>query len=445
VPSDEDKMNDLARAMRKLGITWTFLTPSVASTLSPKSVPNLKVIATGGEAMPVGYIEKWADTVSILNVYGPTEVTVIATTSTKSDEQGNKINDDRANIGTAKGGRAWIVDARNYNRLVPVGAVGELVFEGTVVARGYLNNEKKTAEVFVNNPEWARKPGLSGMGIHQARMYRTGDLVRYNCDGTLCYLSRKDTQIKLNGQRIELGEIEYHCKQSLPIGAQPAVDLVVLTSRVATKALAVFFSPPRNDEDRNDISPEQTSKNQLLLPMDDSIRALASNLEVSLAQALPTYMIPQLFIPVSKMPWLTSGKLDRKSLREMVQALSKEDRAPYRLATCGKKRSPSTDMEKKLQRVWEKVLKLTPDSVGAEDNFFRLGGDSLAAMSLVGAARSQSIALTVINIFNLPKLSDMAKSCETVQVESIVELKPFATKLRWRGLSASGSRRAMSR
>jgi amino acid adenylation domain-containing protein/non-ribosomal peptide synthase protein (TIGR01720 family) len=426
VPSDEEKMNDLPGAIRKLGVTWAFLTPSVASTLSPKSVPNLKVIATGGEAMPVGYIEKWADTVSILNVYGPTEVTVIATTSTKSDEQGNKINDDRANIGTAKGGRAWIVDARNYDRLVPVGAVGELVFEGTVVARGYLNNEKKTAEVFVNNPEWAKKPGLTGMGIHQARMYRSGDLVRYNCDGTLYYLSRKDTQIKLNGQRIELGEIEYHCKQSLPNGSQPAVDLVVLTSRVSTKALAVFFSPPTDDADSKIISSEDPARNDLLLPMDDSIRALASNLEVSLAQALPTYMIPQLFVPVSKMPWLTSGKLDRKSLREMVQALSKEARAPYRLATCGKKRSPSTDMEKKLQKLWEKVLKLAPDSVGAEDNFFRLGGDSLAAMSLVGAARSQSIALTVINIFNMPKLSEMARSCEALQGDRVVELKPFA-------------------
>jgi amino acid adenylation domain-containing protein/non-ribosomal peptide synthase protein (TIGR01720 family) len=426
VPSDEDKMNDLAGAIRKLGVTWACLTPSVASTLSPKSVPNLKVIASGGEAMPVGYIEKWADSVSIVNAYGPTEVAVVATTSTKSDEQGNKINDDRANIGTAKGGRAWIVDARNYNRLVPVGAIGELLFEGTVVARGYLNNEKKTAEFFVNNPEWARKPGFSGTDIHQARMYRTGDLVRYNCDGTLCYLSRKDTQVKVNGQRIELSEIEYHCKQNLPIGSQPAVDLVVPTSRVATKALAVFFSPPKDDAHSKDMSSEKTTKNQLLLPMDDSIRALASDLEVSLAQALPTYMIPQLFIPVSRMPWLTSGKLDRKSLREMVQALSKEDRAPYRLATCGKKRNPSTDMEKKVQRLWETVLRLSPDSVGAEDNFFRLGGESLAAMSLVGAARSQSIALSVTNIFKLPKLADMAKSCEMVQEESVVELKPFA-------------------
>lgn len=426
VPSDEDKMNDLPGAIRKLGVTWAFLTPSVANTLNPRSVPSLKVMPTGGESMPVGYIAKWADTVAILNVYGPTECSVIATTSIKSDERGNKVNEDRANIGTAKGGRAWIVDPRNYNRLVPVGAVGELVFEGTVIARGYLNNEKKTAEVFVNNPEWAKTPGLSGLCNHQQRLYRTGDLVRYNCDGTLCYLSRKDTQIKLNGQRIELGEIEHHCKQNLPDGVQPAVDLVVLTNRVATKALAVFFSPPPDDAERKRIRSETAATNELLLPMNDSIRALAKNLELSLAQALPTYMIPQLFVPVLKMPWLTSGKLDRKRLREMVQALSKEARAPYRLATSGTKRSPSTEMEKKLQRLWEKVLKLAPDSAGADDNFFRLGGDSLTSMRLVGAARSQGVALTVINIFNKPKLSEMARTCEALREDVAEEMKPFS-------------------
>ena len=426
VPSDEDKMNDLPGVIRKMGVTWTCLTPSVASTLSPKTVSSLKVIASGGEAMPVGYIERWADTVAIVNAYGPTECSVVATTGIKSDERGNKVNEDRASIGTAKGGRAWIIDSRNYNRLVPVGAVGELVIEGTVVARGYLNNEKTTAEVFVGNPEWAKNPGLSGVLYNQERMYRTGDLVRYNCDGTLCYLSRKDTQIKLNGQRIELGEIEYHCKESLPDGAQSAVELIVPTSRVARKALVVFFSLPTDDDERRRIRRETAATDELLLQMDDSIQHLAKNLEVSLAQALPTYMIPQLFVPVSKMPWLSSGKLDRKRLRESLQALSQEATAPYRLTTSGTKRSPSTDMEKKLQKLWEKVLKLAPNSVQAEDNFFRLGGDSLAAMSLVEAARSQNIALKVTNIFKLPKLSDVAKTCESLQGDSVEELGPFS-------------------
>lgn len=426
VPSEEDKMNNLPGVIRKMGVTWACLTPSVASTLSPQKVPSLKVIASGGEAMPMGYLSKWADKVAIVNAYGPTECSVVAATGIKSDEQGNKINGDSASIGTAKGGRAWIIDSRNYNRLMPVGAIGELVIEGTVVARGYVNNEKKTAEVFVENPEWANNPGLSDILSRQERMYRTGDLVRYNCDGTLCYLSRKDTQIKLNGQRIELGEIEYHCKQILPDGAQSAVDLIVPSSRVATKALVVFFSLPTDDYKGKRGRRDTTAADELILRMDDSIRALAKNLELSLARALPTYMIPQLFVPVSEMPLSTSGKLDRKRLRESVQALSKEATAPYRLAALGTKRSPSTEMEKKLQRLWERVMMLAPDSVTADDDFFRLGGDSLTAMSLAEAARSQGIALKVVNIFKTPKLFDMAGTCEALQGDSMEELGAFS-------------------
>ncbi|OCL14025.1 nonribosomal peptide synthase [Glonium stellatum] len=422
IPSDQDRINDIAGAIRKMSINWALLTPSVAGTLKPENVPSLKVLVTGGEAMSAGHINKWGKRCTLVNAYGPTECSVIATTSTKVDENGRELNSDRFNIGTAVGGRAWIVDHRNYNRLVPLGAVGELVIEGRLVARGYLNNEKKTSEVFVEHPEWTRHPGFSKAFYYHERMYRTGDLVRYNSDGSICYISRKDTQIKLNGQRIELGEIEYQCRQYLPDQAQAAVDLVIPTSRVATKALAVFFSLSTNDYEGQLAS----SEDELLLPMDDTIRLTAQTLESSLASVLPTYMVPQLFVPVSKMPWMSSGKLDRRKLRQLVEKLSKEATSDYRLSASVSKRNPATEMERKLQGLWEKIMKLSPGSIGADDNFFRLGGDSLAAMSLVGAARSQNISLTVANIFQKPKLSDLAKTCENLKEDFQPELKPFA-------------------
>jgi amino acid adenylation domain-containing protein len=209
IPSDMDRMNDIPGAIRRMGVTWTLLTPSVANTLTPKSVPTLKVLVTGGEAMSSGHIAKWKGKICLVNAYGPSETAVIASTSTKVDEDGNEVNSDTSNIGTAVGGRNWIVDPRNYNKLVPVGCIGELVVEGHIVARGYLNNEQKSAQAFVSHPDW-----LDGVK-DQGRMYRTGDLVRYNSDGTLSFLARKDTQIKLNGQRIELGEIEHHVKANM--------------------------------------------------------------------------------------------------------------------------------------------------------------------------------------------------------------------------------------
>ena len=119
------------------------------------------------------------------------EAAVIASASIKVDEAGNEMNADSSNIGRGVGGRTWIVHPQNYNKLVPVGGIGELVIEGRIVARGYLNNNEKTSEVFIGNPSFldAAEPS--------ERIYRTGDLVRYNSDGTLSFVARKDTQIKL--------------------------------------------------------------------------------------------------------------------------------------------------------------------------------------------------------------------------------------------------------
>lgn len=422
VPSDYDRMSDIPGAIGRMGVTWTLLTPSVATALEPESVPSLKVLVTGGEAMSAGHIAKWGDRCALINAYGPTECSVIAATSTKVDERGQKLNDDHTNIGTAVGGRGWVVAHRNYNRLVPVGAVGELVIEGRLVARGYLDNEQKTSEVFLQDPEWTRNPRLAGVFHSRHRMYRTGDLVRYNSDGSFSYMSRTDTQIKLHGQRIELGEIEYQCRHTLPHQAEAAVELVVPAGRAATKALAVFFSLRAQDVKNNSTS----SSDALFLPMDDELLSVARNLESGLGDVLPTYMIPKLFVPVSRMPWTPSCKLDRRTLRQSLEALPKEATASYRLDVSEAKRSPTTAMEKKLQRLWESVMKLAPDSVGVADNFFRLGGDSLAAIRLVGEARSRNIALTVVNIFQQPKLTDMAKTCQVSNEEAQPELKPFA-------------------
>ncbi|TAQ85918.1 hypothetical protein B7494_g5755 [Chlorociboria aeruginascens] len=419
IPSDEDRMNDIPGAIKNMGVTWTLLTPSVASTLTPKLVPSLKVLVTGGEAMATGHIAKWKKgNVCLVNAYGPSEASVVTNVSIKVDEEGNEINTDPARIGHAVGGRSWVVDPRDYNKLMPVGCIGELVIEGRIVARGYLNNEQKTAEAFIKKPTWLEAV------VQKERLYRTGDLVRYNSDGSLNFVARKDTQIKLNGQRLELGEIEYQVKGNLPENYEAAVDLVSPQSRIATKALAVFFCPQINLDTTTE--PDIKPVDKILMPMSERVRIVAKNLDSSLARVLPAYMIPSFYIPVTKMPWTTSGKLDRGRLRNIVQMLSKEGTAPYRLASAINKRAVTTKSEEKLRKLWESVLRIEkPSSIGREDNFFRQGGDSVTAMRLVGAARSEQISLTVLDIFRNPKLSDMALVCSDFKETALSELKPF--------------------
>ncbi|KAM0805972.1 nonribosomal peptide synthase Pes1 [Usnea florida] len=420
VPSDEERMNNISGAISRMLVNWTLLTPSVAKVLKPEDVPSLKVLVTGGEAMQAGHIAKWAGKTSIVNAYGPSECAVIATTSIKADAQGHVLNDDPAVIGRAVGCRSWVVDPQDHGRLMPVGSVGELVLQGNTVARGYLNNEKKTSDSFVASPSWMAT-NIHGVANGMARLiYKTGDLVRYNSDGTIVYISRKDSQIKLNGLRIELGEIEHHVKQNVSGDLHTAVEMVAPAGQQSL--LAMFFA---SSDDRSLSETEHADKDPLLLQMSETAISLCKALKANLAGALPAYMIPSLFIPLSQMPWTVSGKLDRPRLVRMVLSLSKEDTAPFKLASAKNKRSPTTDMEKKLRSLWESVLNLEPASATLDDSFFVLGGDSVQAMRLVAGARNEKISLSVLDIFRTPSLAEMAAACSPLEEEDQTVLKQF--------------------
>jgi amino acid adenylation domain-containing protein/non-ribosomal peptide synthase protein (TIGR01720 family) len=401
IPSDFERMNDIPGAVKRMNVNWMFSTPSLASTLVPRSLPTVKTMILGGEAVSAADVAKWKGRICLIDGYGPSECTICSTTNMLLDEEGNEVETGFDNVGKAVSGRIWVADPRNHDKLMPLGSIGELLIEGRGVARGYLNNPEKTAAAFIECPKWLMdiKP--------RERIYKTGDLVRYNSDGSINFVSRKDTQIKLNGQRIELGEIEHHVKANLPEDIEATVELV---SRGKVNALAVFFAR-RNDVDSGEYSTAVTD--DLLLPMSDDALLIAQDLDSSLAGTLPAYMIPTLFLPLIHLPFTrSSGKLDRVRLRNIVRDLPGEAMAAYRLSSNVNKRVPRTAMENQLQKLWADVLEIKKlASVGADDSFFRLGGDSITAMKLVVAARAEGIALDVVDIFRTPKLADLAVLC----------------------------------
>jgi amino acid adenylation domain-containing protein len=313
---------------------------------------------------------------------------------------------------------------------MPVGAVGELVIEGPTVARGYLNDEVKTAKAFIENPAWVSSITSSHPGFTASRMYKSGDLVRYNSDGSVSYIGRKDTQIKLNGQRIELGEIEFHVGKNFPDQVQSAVELVAPSNRNA-KALAVFFAvvhdEPESTETIQPASTDLPAADELLLPMNEELRDMCKSAENGLGGALPSYMIPAIFVPIKKMPWTSAGKLDRNRLRNLVQNLSREAMTPYRLTSMMNKKQPTSPAEKKLHKIVCSVLNLPASAVGIDDSFIRLGGNSILAMRLVAAAQSERMDLSVVDIFLQPKLSDLAAKCGSIDPAKEPEkfLQPF--------------------
>ncbi|KAI1572705.1 EntF Non-ribosomal peptide synthetase module [Pyrenophora tritici-repentis] len=388
VPSDNERLNDLAGAINRFQCNWAFLTPTVASLLPAEGIPSLRKLVLGGEASTRAIIAKWHSILDLIVCYGPAETTVYSSGAPPAT-----VSSNPADIGSPIGVLNWIVDPSDHNKLVPIGCTGELILEGPTVARGYLHNEEKTAAAFVTDPAWTKT------GDKPRRFYRTGDLVRYNEDGTIHFVGRKDTMMKIRGQRVEAGEIEHAIRARLSTLGHVVVDSARPESLDSRTALIAYLQPSA-------IAAEETH----ILSLDPIKEDLVA-LQTSLSGALPHYMLPNYFIPISRVPLTTNGKTDRRKLKELVSSLTREQLLEYGLQTSlgDKKQQPSTSAEFALRDLWAQTLGVDAETIGTDDQFFRIGGDSILAIKLVSTAAKQGLQLSVTDFFESPALSDMAK------------------------------------
>ncbi|KAH7186248.1 uncharacterized protein B0J16DRAFT_305963 [Fusarium flagelliforme] len=397
IPSPEDRMNDIVSVVNSFKINFADLTPSFLRSLRPEDVPTLRTIVVGGEALSRAVINTWVAEVQLINIYGPAECCVLTTIQPKVTSCS-----DPSNIGFGAGAVCWIANSSDHNRLVPIGAIGELLIGGPVVGRGYLNDARKTAAAFVDEPAFLRC--VSTPSQHR-RVYKTGDLVQYAPDGSIRFLGRKDTQVKLRGQRVELAEVEHHVLQALShrgdavLNNAETIHIVAEVIKPLNGSYPVLVAFIRRE------SPDQSGK---------TVREITANLDEKLAEFLPTYMIPTAYIPIEQMPLTASGKTDRLKLQQHASALTREDLA---LLTAGQheRRAPRTTREAVLQRLCSRVLGVSMNIIGLDGSFFRLGGDSIAAMKLVAMAHLEGWHVTVASIFSHPKLSDLALTMEVLR------------------------------
>ena len=380
VPSDHDRMNNLAHAINALGANRAWLTPTVASLISPAECPTMEWLSVGGEQLTQVCKDIW-DGVPLVNVYGPAEVTNLGTAVQVSRDL------PITNLGHANGTRIWICEPGNPHKLAPTGCIGEIVFEGPNVTRGYLNSAKLTEAAFPDVLSWALGEGAQ----RPVRMYRTGDLARLNVDGSIDFQGRRDTQIKLRGQRIEITAVETALRASIDEPVELAVDVLDRSTAGRDAFLIAFLHLPQRVAERADTSTGLFST--------INIKALVAEIRSRLSQTLPPHMIPTLFIPLNQLPKLVSGKIDRKTLRSAAGQLTEEAISAYKVDQSTEKRQPSTQEEATMQQLWSTVLGLPEADVGMDDNFVTLGGDSITAIKLVALARARGINLSVSSIF----------------------------------------------
>ncbi|CAB3754979.1 non-ribosomal peptide synthetase [Burkholderia paludis] len=324
----------LAKRLAATGATVMQATPSGWKLLLAsdwRAAPGFRALC-GGEALADDLaVALRARGATLWNLYGPTETTVWS--SVARVDAATPITLGAPIDHTA----LRVLDAHGHP--VPAGGAGELFIGGDNLARGYLGRAALTAERFVPDP----------FGPPGARLYRTGDGCRVGADGALRYLGRLDQQVKVRGHRIEIGEIEAALR-ALP-GVRDAAVALVDDGRVARLAGCI-------------------------VPAADA-RDAASGWQAAAAAALPAHMVPTVWRVLDTLPQTPNGKLDRRALAQGCAA----DAAPL-----GEPRAPRTESERRVVDIWQRVLGGVP--VGIDDDFFQIGGDSLAAMRVMAQLRA---------------------------------------------------------
>lgn len=296
---------------------------------------------------------------ALVNNYGPTEYTVVATSGIVEEREGEV--DDAPAIGRPISNSQVYVLSRELEA-APERVAGELHIGGASLARAYLFDAELTAQKFIPNP-FGSEPGT--------RIYKSGDLVRMRPDGNVEFLGRIDDQVKIRGVRIETGEIEAALSQHPGV-----VDSVVLADAVAggeSRLVAYVVSDPSQPPS-------------------------IADLRTHLREKLPEYMIPAAFVALSNLPLTSNGKVDRR-------ALPAPDRMEFGLDQ--ELVPPRTELERYLARKWSEAL--GTDQIGVYDSFFDIGGESLKAAVLVNSIQQDlGEVLQVVTIFDAPTIADFA-------------------------------------
>ncbi|MEC1551719.1 bacitracin non-ribosomal peptide synthetase BacA [Bacillus haynesii] len=339
---DVEKLN---RYFHDHHITISFLPTPVCEQFTALDNHSLRTLLTGGDKLNV-FKEK---SYQIVNNYGPTENTVVATSF--------PIDKSYQNIPIGKPIDNVKVYILNKDlQLCPLGASGELCIAGEGLARGYVNRPELTREKFIENPF---VPG--------ERMYRTGDLAKMLPDGNIQFLGRVDQQVKIRGYRIEPGEIE---NQLLKYEKIEEAAVIAREDGDHDPYLCAYVKA------KKEVEPEK-------------IRAF-------LKKSLPDYMIPQHFVQLDRLPLTVNGKVDKKSLP-----------VPERSAAMDRRyEAPRDQMEEKLVSIWEEALGI--NKIGINSNFFEVGGHSLKAAALVSTIHKElNVKLPLRQIFETPTIKGL--------------------------------------
>jgi amino acid adenylation domain-containing protein len=390
MPDGTPSLDDIEHAITAQGVTAVFLTTGLFELIARErleALSGLQQVITGGEVGSMDAVRRVSERfpgLRVIHAYGPTENTTFTTCHavTAADLSRRRLPIGRPIAGTT----VHVLDERGEP--CPIGIAGELWTGGLGLARGYWNDPAATAERFVVHPRYGR-------------LYRTGDVCRVLPDGTLEFIGRRDRQVKIRGHRIEPAEIE-RALQACPGVASAVVE--VRGESAIEKTLVAYVAADRG-------GPVPT----------------AGDLRAALRQVLPDYALPSEIHVLDRLPLTPNGKIDHAALAASPAAPA----AP-------KPPAPRTPMEDVVSAVWQDVL--GRDDVGIHDNFFDIGGHSLAALRVLSLVKARTgVELHTLDFFQQPTIAGLAARADRLSLDpgyGVPGTDGFLVELRRHGAGA---------
>jgi amino acid adenylation domain-containing protein len=376
-PPNFESLDQFEEVLAREKISTLWLSSGLFNTVADKktgALRNVRQLLVGGDIVSASHVRRVYDAnpnITIINGYGPTENTTFTCCCTIPRD----ISPERSiPIGRPiRNTQVYILD-ENLQPM-PVGIPGELYCGGDGLSHGYWNKPDLTARAFVAHPFFAG-----------ARLYRTGDRVRLLSDGNLEFLGRLDSQIKIRGFRIELGEIEAALRGVA--GVEDAAACVDSTAADAKRLLAFVAAQPGHT----------------LVP---------ASIHEQIKNSLPEHACPSRIFVVEKLPLGPNGKVDRKALLQL---------APTANAADSSSDLPFTATENALAEVWKEILKVP--TIGPDENFFHLGGDSLRAIqSVLQINRALNSNITISHVFQSPTIRSLGQKIESARAQTIPAIR----------------------
>ncbi len=368
---DQRDVNNLVKVIEEEGVTICNSVPSImemiVENLEDKKIDSLRLSLLSGDWISLNLPEKMKNNfknVEVVSLGGATEASIWSIYY-----RIKSIEDNWTSIpyGMPLANQKFYV--MNYkNEICPVGVAGELYIGGKGVAAGYLSDDEKNAETFINTSKYGR-------------LYKTGDYGILQKEGYITFLGRKDNQVKIRGFRIELGEIERSLMKIDSIENAVVTDYVDSNNK---KNLAAYI-----------VSSKDIEK---------------STLSKELSKYVPKYMIPNTFIKIDEMPLTANGKIDREQLPK--PCATNEERTEYV--------APRSNLEKQIQDIWQDVLKV--DNIGIKDNFYDLGGQSILMIRIIAIIEKKLYAKVLYSEFiNNPTIEELADLVKSKDKSSVFE------------------------